>query len=530
MNSGSEAAPPHGYRGLLRPDDASRIGESSSRSSSRSRELQWPINSPGYVPDLDYAHDIRYALRDFERDQLSNDTEVYTLRCASKWSPDNLSSISRFLVRSSKIPIPEDARKLRISPTAFRSLISRFEIPAAFTAALCRHYQTCGTGFRDLSGLGTPNSTWDHWCLLPVRVQVPCKDDARVHTKSTAGNNQMDPFHYIHLSDARVDIRGSHIGLLVRCDSSAGQTTAIIVNFQDGRWSQIVEEPIGRIKEAIKSRGDTDAKVEPFFVHLIYLSTVVRWWNNVLLSFNHQLIAHEKRLQEEMDTLNSLTSSDLSTGINKALHVMAAHLHRYGSELGRIEDIVLELSSRHERSISLVDMADNERTASVAHEWNRAKLGFEQIISHLRAVRNFGKELESKIKNILALVTNDKTMQAILQAAQQDAKLTQQLAFQSQELTASMKEDSIAMKTALLSMPFFSTNPYLTTATRFWLWVVLSVPSTAIAFAIYLRVTALRKERIRRQLAKGPSFDEGESGDSGGRENAIPLQAVGNGR
>ena len=102
----------------------------------------------------------------------------------------------------------------------------------------------------------------------------------------------MDPFHYIHLSDAHVDIRGSHIGLFVRQNRRVGTTTAVVVNFLDGRWSRIVDEPIVRVKEVIKSRGDGDAVADPSFVHLIYLSSVIRWWNNVLLSFNQQLIAH----------------------------------------------------------------------------------------------------------------------------------------------------------------------------------------------------------------------------------------------
>jgi hypothetical protein len=59
----------------------------------------------------------------------------------------------------------------------------------------------CGTGFRNMS----PES-WDHWCLIPVRTIVPCKAQAKEHTKSTAGSNQLDPFHYIHLSGAKADI------------------------------------------------------------------------------------------------------------------------------------------------------------------------------------------------------------------------------------------------------------------------------------------------------------------------------------
>lgn len=102
----------------------------------------------------------------------------------------------------------------------------------------------------------------------------------------------MDPFHYIHLSDARVDIRGSHIAIFLRCDKESSSVVAVVLNLLDGRWSKIVDEPTNRIKEVIKSRHGANVKDEPSFVHLVYLSSIVRWWNNVLSYFNHQLIAH----------------------------------------------------------------------------------------------------------------------------------------------------------------------------------------------------------------------------------------------
>ncbi|KAF2174438.1 hypothetical protein K469DRAFT_756734 [Zopfia rhizophila CBS 207.26] len=256
----------------------------------------------------------------------------------------------------------------------------------------------------------------------------------------------MDPFHYIHLSDAHVDIRGSHVAIFLRYDGEAGSTTAVVINFLDGRWSRIVEEPVLRIREAIKSRCNADVNAEPPFVHLIYLSSIIRWWNNVLLYFNQQLIAHEKRLQDDMEKSDS-TNLDLNTVINKALHIMAAHLHSYSSKLERLEDILREFLSRYEKPTSLIDMGDGDANdAEQTHDWNRVKFAFEQILSRLKAIRVFGKELESKIENILALlfnqiqVTNDRTMQAILQAAQKDASASHKVA-------VSMKEDSIAMKT-----------------------------------------------------------------------------------
>jgi len=34
-------------------------------------------------------------------------------------------------------------------------------------------------------------------------------------------------------------------------------------------------------------------------------------------------------------------------------------------------------------------------------------------------------------------------------------------------------------------MPFFATNQWLGDTSKFWVWVVLTVPSTALAFAFY---------------------------------------------
>lgn len=128
-------------------------------------------------------------------------------------------------------------------------------------------------------------------------------------------------------------------------------------------------------------------------------------------------------------------------------------------------------------------------------------------------------------------------MQAVLRAMQADANLAQSIASDSYKLSQEMKKDSVAMKTVrgarvgisiysnimlsgmsdrychhvlpswsdvcsecsekqpqlpttdamqtLLSMPFFSENKWMGSATRFWLWIVLSVPSTAACFAFY---------------------------------------------
>jgi cytochrome c oxidase assembly factor CtaG len=49
---------------------------------------------------------------------------------------------------------------------------------------------------------------------------------------------------------------------------------------------------------------------------------------------------------------------------------------------------------------------------------------------------------------------------------------------------------------ALLSMPFFANAAYLKNVSRFWIWVVLTVPSTSLAF-VFFRVWQ-RRERQRK--------------------------------
>jgi hypothetical protein len=40
-------------------------------------------------------------------------------------------------------------------------------------------------------------------------------------------------------------------------------------------------------------------------------------------------------------------TGDLNTEFSKALHIMTAHLHRYGSELGCFEHIIEDISAHH---------------------------------------------------------------------------------------------------------------------------------------------------------------------------------------
>jgi len=49
-------------------------------------------------------------------------------------------------------------------------------------------------------------------------------------------------------------------------------------------------------------------------------------------------------------------------------------------------------------------------------------------------------------------------------------------------------------------MPFFGENMYLSSANRVWIWVLLTVPSTAGAFLFYWWLTRRRGKRISKEM------------------------------
>lgn len=90
---------------------------------------------------------------------------------------------------------------------------------------------------------------------------------------------------------------------------------------------------------------------------------------------------------------NKDTSDDVSARLNRALHSIDAHLHRYRSELSSMEGITLDLAS-HYATICDGDTA------------NKVSQDFSQVLSQIQATSTFAKELEKKIQNILALVNS----------------------------------------------------------------------------------------------------------------------------
>lgn len=374
--------------------------------------------------------------------------------------------MNRFLVRDTRAPIPADSNKLRLSKQAFRYLIYQLDIAPAFAFSLSRYYLPNGRGYRQLTH-STNDVVHHFWYFLPIRVQSRCSDQRQGHAASTAGSNQLNPFHYLHLEHPAVDIRGSQIAIYARFNPSKKSSHVLAISLLDGRWKKIVEQPQSRIHESLGTADERsrDVMENPFFVFVIYLTTALEWWINALHSFDEQLIAHEERLQKELDTEDN-PSSTIYADMNRALHAMSAHLHRYGSEISSTDDTIADLIIRHEKACNTAQ----DHTGSVA----KIQLSLAEAKGQVKIVETMRLELEQKTQNILALlfnriqlstdkvmIENGKSMQGIMFATQAEATCSRMIADAQQRLTEEMKEDSIAMKTiAVLTMCFLVGKPF----------------------------------------------------------------------
>ena len=104
------------------------------------------------------------------------------------------------------------------------------------------------------------------------------------------------------------------------------------------------------------------------------------------------------RLQREVDSNTSVSTA--FGPLNRALHSIAAHLQRYGSELTSTEETLSDIIRHHDQFLSDVKV---EGLRHVADD-NLVCNGLNDITSHLWQVKAFLLELETKLENILALV------------------------------------------------------------------------------------------------------------------------------
>jgi hypothetical protein len=316
------------------------------------------------------------------------------------------SFINKFIVRDRAAEAPPNANKLRISPASFKQLVQAFDIPASFVDALSTHYLPHGHGHHQISTVPGSDS-YGHWYLLPVRVQFACTDQRSGHVASASNSNQMNPYHYVHLPDMEVDVRGFCIAIYANHDSTTGNSNFVVFNFVQGRWAKVVEEPQKRVAGAIAHSANNGQKLSPYFLHLVYLTSVSRWWANVMSSVYDQLIAYvrehadttttiadseqEEGLQEQLDSDNE--STHFYAKLDRALHCIAAHLQRYRSELNSLEATIANISQLFKEKHGASDTGDRRFT-----------LGLAQTASQVKATNDFCQELEKKLSNILALV------------------------------------------------------------------------------------------------------------------------------
>ena len=202
----------------------------------------------------------------------------------------NISFINRYLVKGDS-PWPQDSKKLRISAAAFQALRSDLDISPTFIASLTDLHKPSASGFPPPPD-HTVSNVFHFWFLLPVRVQVKCSDRKSNHTSTAAGKSQMNPLNYLHLAQPAVDVRGSQIAIYFTFDPNTTTSSTIVVNFQDGRWSKVVEEPILRVREGLEQGNRNGSGQDPFVIQAVLLTSALRWWSNVLSSFNDQLISY----------------------------------------------------------------------------------------------------------------------------------------------------------------------------------------------------------------------------------------------
>lgn len=188
---------------------------------------------------------------------------------------------------------PKDIKRLRISKLSFRRLLSHFEVPPAFIkpmlstslASLSYHHRKLTVRKRPII---------DFFYVLPVRVAVTCDEVERSHILSSAGSNQMNPSQYLHLTDVHRDIRPSKIAVYLQHDEACHQTSTICIDFQDGRaeYSDFADEPLLRAREVLQRATRAKNCEDPFFIHLVLLTSVAEWWRCALMWFNAQLIVY----------------------------------------------------------------------------------------------------------------------------------------------------------------------------------------------------------------------------------------------
>lgn len=98
---------------------------------------------------------------------------------------------------------------------------------------------------------------------------------------------------------------------------------------------------------------------------------------------------------------SSENASRLNSETNRTLHCMAAHLHRYGSELALLQEIVQDIKRFQD------EFHQNEQRGLPNLGRSEAlSQGLGQLTSQLASISRFRDELRLKTDNVLALVSS----------------------------------------------------------------------------------------------------------------------------
>uniref|UniRef100_A0A8H7NEL6 Uncharacterized protein n=1 Tax=Bionectria ochroleuca TaxID=29856 RepID=A0A8H7NEL6_BIOOC len=490
-----------------------------------SRQSKTKAYKAAQAPELEHAKSISQSFESFQQSQLSATTNINYVHYQSEGEPQELTLRSRTdITRLPDVSANNSIEFFRARKTANLSAKLRSAGHTTYPSLglhLCAFSPLSpnGRGFRQLKIDNDASQVFDCWYFIPVRVQM--EPQAGV-AEDERGAGQMNPFHKLHLPNARRNIFRSCIGVFTRVDPASKKVTVVTFDFMHGRWCKVAQEPQTRIAEVMKHQKSTDETstrhCNGAFVHLVYISSAVRWWTNSLNSVNEQLIAYEMKLQSELDAAGVTPEATL-TKLSRALHSISAHLHRYLSELKSLQGIVTDLIDFYASMYSDSEGEDEDEGLE------KAKRGFNQVLSQIEASLDFATELEKKTQNILdllfnriqinsdrLLVANGRAMEEILRAMRADTDVGRKMADASHQLAVEMKRDSIAMRTiaiitmaflpaatfaTILSMPFFSDNPWLKEADRFWVWILFTVPATAGCFLFY----RLWRKKSQRKVA-----------------------------
>ena len=75
-------------------------------------------------------------------------------------------------------------------------------------------------------------------------------------------------------------------------DPNTRTSSTVVLNFQDGRWSNVIEEPILSVREGLEQGNRNGCGQDPLIIQAVLLTSALRLWSNVLGSFNDQLISY----------------------------------------------------------------------------------------------------------------------------------------------------------------------------------------------------------------------------------------------